>query len=292
MVLVFSGKDWKGENCNFYLDGYLKNNLDKVKEVVVGKDWDYVAIVAGDPGTGKSNFSQALAKYCCPWFDESYIAFDTDDFVRITNNCPKNSAVVLDESFQGLNSKVTMTSGFNKIINHLQIIRQKNLFIFLCLPNYFDLAKGIAIFRSTHLFVCYSPKYGDRGTFMAFDRERKKSLYVNGGKYMNYKAVKANFIGRFVKQKGIDDEKYLELKSKHLMTQSNAGGGIKLRGAFKTFVRHIHDVEGWSVQKIAQVSTLSDHTIHNYLNEMKEEDRAIYGRQMEKMVIPENRKKR
>jgi len=277
MVLVTSGKDWKGEPCEFYLDGYMKSNLDRVKEVVQKKDWDYVAIVAGNPGTGKSNFSQSLAKYCCPWFDETYIAFDTDDFVRITNNCPKNSSIILDESFQGLNSRVTMTSGFNKIVNHLQIIRQKNLFIFLCLPNYFDLAKGIAIFRSTHLFVCYSPKYGDRGTFMAFDGERKKSLYVLGGKFMNYKAVKANFIGRFTRQKGIDENKYIELKNKHLMAQEKAGSGVKLRGVVKTLVKHLNVVEGWDVQRIARIATLTVPTIYNYLNEGKAEDRTKPG---------------
>lgn len=223
MVIVISGNDYEGKPCHFYMDENLKNNLDMVKEVVTKKDFDYVAIVAGLPGTGKSNFSINCAKYLDPNFTEDNIAFSAEEFVNITNNCPNNSAVILDESFASLNSKVTLTSDFIRVVNHLQLIRQKNLYIFLNLPNFFDLSKGIAIYRSSHLFVVYGEKFGDRGSFAAFDRDKKKELYILGQKFMNYLATSPNFRGRFVKQKAIDEEVYKNAKYTHLKSQEGNG---------------------------------------------------------------------
>ncbi|GAG94284.1 unnamed protein product, partial [marine sediment metagenome] len=160
------------------------------------------------------------ARYCCPWFDEAYIAFTDDEFIKITNNCPEFSSVVLDESFVSLNSRITMSAAFIRIINHLQIIRQKHLFIFLCLPNFFDLSKGVAIFRANHLFVTYATTTGDRGRFVAFGKDEKRELYVKGNKFMNYNAVRANYKGRFTRNDNIIPEKlYERLKLNHLMAQ-------------------------------------------------------------------------
>ena len=90
MVLVTSGIDYKGKPYEFYLNELLKDNLDEVIEVVdrnkKGKNWDYIALVCGMPGTGKSNFAQNAARYCCPWFDETYIAFTAEQFINITSN--------------------------------------------------------------------------------------------------------------------------------------------------------------------------------------------------------------
>jgi len=224
MVIVASGVTPEGKPCEFYLDANLKVAWDEVKKVVgtkseKGLDWDYVALVCGLPGTGKSNFSQNGARYCCPWFDESYICFSAEDFIELTNKCKRNSAIILDESFASLNTKVSKSGEFLSIINHLQLIRQKNLYIFLCLPNYFDLAKGVAIYRSHHLFTVYSPEFGKRGSFGAWGREEKKMLYILGQKFMNYHAEPVNFRGRFVKSKCVDEKKYLAKKRAHLLKQ-------------------------------------------------------------------------
>ena len=106
MVKVISGGQ------EFYLDQNLKTNLDEVKKVVSTLNWDYVSIVAGNPGTGKSQFAQTIAKYVDPKFDRKNIAFSGEDFVDITNRVPKQSAVVLDESFQTMNTKVSMSPAF------------------------------------------------------------------------------------------------------------------------------------------------------------------------------------
>lgn len=271
MVIVISGTNWEKKPCEFYLDQNLKNALDEVKGVVgtgvKTKDWDYIALVAGNPGTGKSNFAQNCAKYCCEWFDINYVCMTADQFIKITNECPNNSAVVLDESFASLNTKVSRSSDFVRIINHLQLLRQKNLYIFLCLPNFFDLAKGIAIYRSHHLFVTYSPKFGDRGSFAAYSRETKKNLYILGSKFMNYNAVQPNFRGRFVKSKCINQEEYERKKLEHLQTHDAEEGRItKSSIARDRLVRWMRENTELTIQEIADIAGIARVTAHVILS--------------------------
>lgn len=223
MVIVTSGKTKEGKPCSFFLNARLKKQLDVAKHRVLKKNWDYVAIISGIPGSGKSTFSRSPARYCCPWFDLSYIAFTAKEFIKITNDCPPYSAVVLDESFQSLNTRITMSPEFRRIISHLQLLRQKHLFIYLCLPNFFDLTKGVAIFRSSHLFVTYASKEGVRGRFLAWGRNEKRRLYVKGSKYLDLSVVDANFKGRYTKAEDIISEKdYEVLKLSHLRDQDKA----------------------------------------------------------------------
>ncbi len=219
MGKIKSGLDYKGDPCEFYMDSDLVRNAEPVKEVVRTKDFDFVSLVCGIPGAGKSNFAINLAKYFDEDFNIDKIAFTAEDFIEITNKVPKHSAVVLDESFASLNSKVGQSSDFQKLINHLQLIRQKNLFIILNLPNFFDLHKNMSLYRSSWLFLVYSETFGKRGTFQCFDRNAKRILYVKGSKYMDYQATRYNFHGRFTKQKAIDDVEYERRKKKHLESQ-------------------------------------------------------------------------
>ena len=206
--------------CQFTIDGILRENLDLAKRRVRKQNWDYVAIISGIPGAGKSTFSRTLARYCCPWFDNEYVAFTSEEFVKITNNCPEFSSVILDESFQSMNARVTMTKAFLQIVNHLQIIRQRHLYVFLCLPNFFDLSKNIAIFRSSHLFIVYADQEGRRGRFLAFSRDGKRRLYIRGSKFLDYNAVKSNFKGKYSLNPNILDESIYEgRKFGHLKAQ-------------------------------------------------------------------------
>jgi hypothetical protein len=222
-MVVIQTTNNKGLPIKFYSDGLLAKELDTAKIRVMNKNWDYVGLFCGLPRSGKSVLARTVAKYCCPWFDETYIAFTADEFVKITNECPKHSAVILDESFEALNTKVMMSPAFLKIVNHLQIVAQKNLFIMLCLPNFWDLSKFIAVFRSSHLFIPYASYDGDRGRFKAYGRDTKRFLYVKGMKYLDYEAVEPNFVGRFIKNDSIIDvPAYDERKKQHLLAQSNS----------------------------------------------------------------------
>lgn len=258
------GEKMDGSPKILRLDSLFRPELDKVKVRVRKKNWDYVALVAGLPGSGKSTFARGLARYFCKWFGLEYIAFSGDDFIEITNNCPEYSSVILDESFASLNSKLTQTEDFIKIINHLQLIRQKHLFIFLCLPNFFDLAKGIAIFRSSHLFVTYADDKGDRGHFLAFDRDNKRKLYVKGSKFMDYNAQKANFYAKFWENNDIlDVSEYDKLKEEHLMSQ-NKTEIEKMHGKQQRnkILWKLYSEYHWKVSEIAKLAEMNEKSVY------------------------------
>lgn len=265
MVIVTSGKTKEGKPCSFFLNPRLKKALDLAKHRVLKRNWDYVAIISGIPGSGKSTFSRSVARYCCPWFSLKYIAFTAKEFIKITNECPKYSAVVLDESFQSLNTRITMSPEFRRIISHLQLLRQKHLFIFLCLPNFFDLTKGVAIFRASHLFVTYASKEGLRGRFLAWGRNEKRKLYVKGSKYLDLFVVDANFKGRYTRAEDIISEKdYEELKLSHLKDQDKALEekiDPKEQKLNKAIV-YWHDIFDWSFTRIGEVIGLKETAIN------------------------------
>ena len=97
--------------------------LDEAKKRNKRK-WDYKMIAVGVSGSGKSTCVRSLAKYCCPWFDESYTTFTADEFIKKTTECPNLSAVILDEAFADLNSSVARSTDFLRLLHRLQIVRQ------------------------------------------------------------------------------------------------------------------------------------------------------------------------
>lgn len=253
------------------LDALMKPELDKVKVRVRKKNWDYIALIAGLPGSGKSTLARTFARYFCKWFDEKYIAFTGDEFIEITNNCPEYSSVILDESFASLNSRISMTEDFIKIINHLQLIRQRHLYIFLCLPNFFDLAKGISIFRSSHLFVTYADNDGNRGHFLVFDRDNKRKLFVIGSKFMDYNAQKANFYAKFWENPDIIDiDKYEEMKKQHLIAQNEKElKKITNKSGRNDVLWKLHQEHGWKIKDLATLVGIKPNTLSEALSSYK-----------------------
>src|SRR3990167_9432310 len=61
-----------------YYDGYLKQNLDIIKEASK-LDWDFCFSVAGDERVGKSTFTFQMAKYLDPTFDELHVVFSGEE---------------------------------------------------------------------------------------------------------------------------------------------------------------------------------------------------------------------
>lgn len=266
MVALYSGLNWEGKPCSVYLDDNLYRNLEAVKKVVNSKDFDFVAICSGLPGAGKSTFSMNIAKFLDPKFNINNICFSADEFVEKTSKAEKHSAIILDESFASLNTKVGMSPEYLRIINHLQLIRQRNLFIILNLPNFFDLNKSIAIYRSSFLFVVYGQEFGDRGSFAAFGREEKKLLYIYGKKELNYTATKPNFRGRFIKQKAINAEEYEKRKLIHLRSQGkNENLYAKERTSRDRLVCWVYKNNKILPKEIANICGITDQTIYNIL---------------------------
>lgn len=197
-----------------YIDGYLKTNLDTAKSVVK-KDWDMVFVIDGAEGSGKSVIAQQIATYCDPTFNIERIAFKARDFVHIVTHAKQYEAVIFDEAFQGLSARTSLQQTNIILIKMLAEIRQKNLFVFIVMPTFFDIDRNIALWRSRALINVYTDNW-ERGFFKFYNADKKRNLYVNGKKFYSYAVERPNFIGRFTNAYMVEEEEYRKRKLKAL----------------------------------------------------------------------------
>lgn len=212
IVNVLDGKE-------MYIDENLKKNLDKTKEAVIKKNWDYFTVVAGIPRAGKSTFAQQIACYLDPTFNLDRFCFTAQEYIEKSSKLSKGQAIILDESFADLNTNLSRSPEFTALINHMQTIGQNNLFHIFVLPDFFSLSKTVALFRTSHLFVVYAEDY-ERGRFAAHSRQSKSKLYEDGKRYCDYLAAEPGFRGRYVGKWFLDEEAYKLLKKKHQEEQA------------------------------------------------------------------------
>ena len=198
-----------------YIDGILKENLDYVKPHVL-KDWDMCFIFSGIEGGGKSTMCFQIAKYLAgERFTLEHVCFGPLEFmekIRRPDFLKPGDCLVLDESFM-INSRSTMSELNRKFLAILSECRQKQLFLLINVPNFFDLDKNLALWRSRGLFYIYHDSF-NRGFFKFFNYEKKKKLFIQGKKFFNYNVIKPDFFGRFTKEMPFDQEEYKKAKLK------------------------------------------------------------------------------
>lgn len=201
------------DGVDLYLDGILKDNLDYVKPHVL-KDWDMCFIFSGIEGGGKSTFCFQVARYLAgARFTLDHVCFGPKEFmekIRRPNFLQPGDCLVLDESFM-INSRSTMSELNRRFLAILSECRQKQLFLLINVPNFFDLDKNLALWRSRGLFYIYHDSF-QRGFFKYFNYEKKKKLFIQGKKFFNYNCVKPDFLGRFTKVIPFDHEEYKKAK--------------------------------------------------------------------------------
>lgn len=199
MVVVEAGKH------KFYLDGYLKSNLDALKNNVK-KDYDAFVLIVGREGFGKTTLAFQIATYCDPKFNLDRVCFTAEQFLTAVQNAERYEAIVFDETMGYLSSRNGM-SKFNKVlIKIMSEMRSKNLFVFLNIPNFFMIDWYVSQHRTTGLIYIYK-----RSFFGSYDYPTKKKLYMQGKKHHSY-SIPPNFRGRFIKYFPLDKEKYEEKK--------------------------------------------------------------------------------
>ncbi len=190
---------------NYYLDGYLKANLDNLKKNV-RKDYDAFVLVVGREGYGKSTIAAQMAKYCDPTYNLDRCVFTAEQFLEAVQNAERYQAIQFDETMGYLSSRQNM-SKFNKtLIKIMSEMRSKNLFVFLCIPSFFMMDWYVAFHRTTGLIYTYK-----RTAFASYDYPTKKKLYMTGKKFHAY-SVSPNFRGAFVKYFPLDKVAYEKKK--------------------------------------------------------------------------------
>lgn len=225
-------KVFEGTPQEYYMDGILVSNL-KIATDKIHEDWDMVFCVDGPEGAGKSVFAMQAAYFC----DQSpglldRMAFSAFEFRRKIKMAQPFQAVIYDEAHSGLNSRAAMSFINRALVSMLTEIRQKNLFVFIVLPTFFDLDKYAALWRSRALIHVYTANSFERGYFAFYNQDRKKQLYLLGKKLYQYNVVEPNFIGRFTNHYCVDEKEYRKRKADGLKNSERGGDDKELKKAF------------------------------------------------------------
>ena len=197
-----------GQN-SFYMSPLLRKELRKIHDLVWKKDRDWVGVVDGDEGSGKSVLAMQICKELDPDFGIDNIVYNADDFMDKIKKARKGQAILLDEGYAAANARASLSEVNRALVGLATEMRQKNLFVVICLPSFFDLDKYFAIHRSRVLFHVYFNAQGERGQFIVFPKTAKKLLFLNGKKNYSYAEPKSPWPPmRFLPYYVVDEEQY------------------------------------------------------------------------------------
>ncbi len=205
----------------YYMDDGLAKHIDNgIVPALEKNDKDYLIVIDGEEGAGKSTLAFQIGKKVDPTLDLSRIVFDPDSFREAIYKAKKGQCVIYDEAFTGLSSRAAL-SGINRsLVSLMMQMRQKNLCIILVLPTFFLLDKYPALFRTKILIHVYENK-GIRGYYRIYSRKKKKLLFLYGKKDYSYpRNIRTRIKGRFYGVFAIGDKecekKYRKKKAKAL----------------------------------------------------------------------------
>jgi len=247
------------QKSGFYLDGYLKQNLDPIPKFLK-KKWDVVGIVTGHGkvGVGKSTCA-GQAGYYIAWrlaggevicnddnqvvkiippkdevrFSLNNVVFSPEDLMKRAEELPKNSVIIYDEGRSGLDSASAMTAINKTMGEFFQRCRVYHHVIIIVLPNFFKLHEDYAVARSQFLIDTFADDAYNRGYFSFYNEHQKELLFFWGkrliGVTAKYSAAKRNFWGKFTSWVPWDEEAYDKAKEVAMAKTSHTKTQLRLK---------------------------------------------------------------
>jgi hypothetical protein len=254
MVIVEPIKD-----LTYYMDERLRDQLDnKVRKSVEKKDNDYVFIVDGEEGSGKSVFAMQLGKYLDPTLNLDRVCFTPDEFIKSINDAKKSQCIIYDEAYTGLSSRASLSEINNLLVGMMMEMRQKNLYIIIVMPTYFLLDKYVAVWRAKGLFHVYL-RQGRRGFWIFFNKKKKKILYLSIGKRVySYSGAKSSFKGRFLEKYPLDEKLYREKKKKALKTRKRVVKSEKYKEQRDRLIKIVYNELGLSLKELEELLKVNE----------------------------------
>ena len=195
---------------SFHVDKRLLKFLDVVKSKLISKDKDYVMLIDGYEGVGKSTFAQQAGMYVDPTLNLDRVCMTADEFKNQIINAQKGQCVIYDEAVTGMSSGESITRIGRLLKSMMMQMRQKNLFVIVILPSVFELNKYAVLSRARSLFHMYEAS-GKMGYWVGYNKKDLRQLYLKGKKTYSYK-VYSMFRGRFGGKYTVNEELYRKKK--------------------------------------------------------------------------------
>ncbi len=232
-----------------YIDPIMKEQLLLIKKAVIKKDRDYVMVIDGEEGCGKSVLAMQIASYLDPKFNLDSVVFNADQFMKAIRTVRKHSCVLLDEAFNASNARASLSQVNRAMLGIATEMRQRNLFVIMVLPSFFDLDKYFALWRCRCLIHVYFRRDGSRGRYVLFPKTKKKYLYLNGKKTYNYSKPKSPYPPLvFNNTYMVNENEYREKKAKAFRTRVVSNMARKWKGQRDALVKELYHT--WKVNSV------------------------------------------
>lgn len=149
----------------------VMKNLDRVMENRLRKEYDYVLVIVGKVGDGKSMLASLACSYMDKKFPPERVLFTGIDYKMIERKLKEKMAIQFDEGEEVFFSRGAMTRLQKQMVLKFAQIRQRNHFIVICVPSLFLLEKWMRGIGDTRInciwrivrrgmFYCYADKHG------------------------------------------------------------------------------------------------------------------------------------
>ncbi len=189
------------EEISYHVDKKIIYFLGGVKDYISKRDKDYVMLVDGYEGSGKSTFAIQCGKYVDPTLDLSRICMTPEEFKEAIKNSEKGQCVIYDEAVTGLTAGDSISKVGRVLKSMMMQMRQKNLFVIVIMPVIFEFNKYAVLSRARFFFHIYESK-GRMGYFVGLNKKGTRITYLKGKKTHSY-SVRSRFNGRFYGKFGL-----------------------------------------------------------------------------------------
>ncbi|HEC39986.1 hypothetical protein LCGC14_0509600 [marine sediment metagenome] len=183
------------EKISYAIDKKMISLLDSVKNYISKRDKDYVMLMDGYEGSGKTTFAIQCGKYVDPTLNLDRVCMTPDEFKSAIRNAKKGQCVIYDEAVTGLTAGASITRVGRILKSMMMQMRQKNLFVIVILPVVFEFNKYAVLSRARFFFHIYESK-GRMGFYVGFNKKYTRMTYLQGKKTHSYK-IRSRFNGRF-----------------------------------------------------------------------------------------------
>jgi len=206
-------------------------------------------------GVGKSVLAQQIAAYFDPDFTIDNIVFNSDDFLKIIKDpkTKKGTCIILDEAFSAANNRASLTEVNRAMIGVATEMRQKNLFVLMVLPSFFDLDKYFALWRCRVLIhVYFTPE--EKRHYVMFPKDSKKMLYLTGKKTYSYVKPRSPYPPFvFPNFYTVDEAEYREKKSLAFSKRTVSNQARNWLMQRNSYIKYLLGLGGLAQEDIANI---------------------------------------
>jgi len=190
----------------------MKPAFDFIHSFILKKDKDWITLITGYEGCGKSTLGLLLCLGVDPEFVIDRVCFSPEEFKKVVKNSKRGQAVLIDEGALLFYSRDSMKTETKDIIKLFTAMRQYNLFVIICVPNPLLIDKYLRDYRIRNVV-----RIVKTGRFFIYNQKNSQKIRKDK-KTDKIKWPKPNFRGSFPKLSGELWNNYKKKKSGQIFT--------------------------------------------------------------------------